>query len=112
MNSEKTLEARLLGRVNVWSMDVNYYCCIYVVHVAPVMLCAYDVVYILFMQCYVQMVLFTCCLCSVVYRWCCPHVGYVVLCAYGVVRMLEMWCCVHMVLCTYGVVCMVVQVVL
>jgi len=84
MNSGKTLETRLLCRVSLWSLDAQYYYCIYVVHVSPVMLCAYNVMY----------------------RWCCVHVVYAVLCTDDVVCMLDMWCCVHMVLCTYGVVCM------
>ena len=67
MNSGKTLEARLLGRVSVWSLDVSYYCCIYLVHVVSVMLCACGVVYMFF---------------------------YVVLCTNGVVYMLFMQCSV------------------
>jgi len=41
MNNGKTLETWFLGRVSFWSLDVQYCCCIYVVHVAHVMLCAY-----------------------------------------------------------------------
>ena len=33
MDSGNTLEARLLCGVSVWFMDVQYYCCVYVVHV-------------------------------------------------------------------------------
>jgi len=72
VNSGKTLEARLFDRVSVWSLDVSYYCCIYLVHVASVMLCE----------------------CGVVYIWCCVHVFYVVLCTNGVVYMLFMQCSV------------------
>ena len=47
----------------MWSMNMQYYCCIYVVHVAPVMLCA----------------------CGVVYIGCCVHVIYAMLCIDGIV---------------------------
>lgn len=47
---DKTLEARLFGRDNM-VLDEWYYFCAYVV---SVMLCACSVVYILFMQCYLQ----------------------------------------------------------
>ena len=75
MDGGKTLEGRLLCRVSLCSMDVWYYCCIYVVHIAPMMLCA----------------------CIVVYIWYCVHVVYAVLCTNRVVHMLDMWCCVHVV---------------
>lgn len=42
---------------------------------------------------------YTCCICSVVYRWCCVHVSYIVICTYGIVCMLCMQCCVNLVLC-------------
>jgi len=42
---DKALEASLLGRYCV-VLDVWYYCCAYVVHVASVMLCACNLVYI------------------------------------------------------------------
>jgi len=67
MNSGKTLGARLLGRDSV-VLDVQCYYCIYVVHVAPVMLCTYGVVSI----------------------GCCVHVVYAMLCIDGVVYMLFM----------------------
>ena len=51
----------------VWSLDVQYYCCVYVVHVV------YSVI--------VPMVM-----CNVV---------YVVLCTYDVVRLLYIWHYVH-----------------
>ena len=71
---------------------------------------------------------------SDVQYWCCENIVYAILCTYGTVHMLDMWCCVHIVLCacwiccvmyiwfyvhaenvvlcTYGVVCMIVNVVL
>lgn len=70
--------------------------------------------YMLYMQCYVQMALFTCCICSAMYIWCCVHnytsgvvrmwchvhVVHVVLCAGGVVYMSCTWCFVQVVSCT------------
>jgi len=47
--------------------------------------------------------------------WCSVHVGYVELCMDDAMYVLDMQCNVHVVLracCTYGVVCMIVQVVL
>jgi len=55
--------------------------------------CSYGALCMLDMQFCVWMMLFTCWICSDMYMWCCVHV-------------------VHMVLCTYGVVCIIVQVVL
>lgn len=43
MDGGKTLEARLFGRDNV-VLDVQCYCCAYVVHVTYVMLCTSGVV--------------------------------------------------------------------
>ena len=40
---DKTLEVRFLGKDSV-VLDVWYYCCAYVVHVASMMLCACVVV--------------------------------------------------------------------
>jgi len=40
---DKTLEVRFLGKDSML-LDVRYYCCPYVVHVASVMLCACSVV--------------------------------------------------------------------
>lgn len=79
----KTLEARLFGKDNM-ILDVWYYC---YAHVAYAMLCAYgvmhmigyatlctdDAMYMLDMQCYVQMVLRTCCTCGTMYILCCLH---------------------------------------
>ena len=58
------------------------------------MLCTYDAMYMLDMQCYIHVVLRACCTCGVMYIWCCVRD-----CTSGV---LSMWCCVHvvhMVLC-------------
>lgn len=105
----------------VWSLDVQYHYCLYVVnivHVVPMMLytcgvkyiwccvhiiyavlCTDGVVGMLDMRCCVQMVLCTCWICNVVYIWCFVHVVYTVLCTYGIACMLYMWCYVHVVLC-------------
>ena len=48
MNSGKTLEGKFLVDI-VWSLDVQYYCCVSVVHVVPIVLCVcciYGIVYI------------------------------------------------------------------
>jgi len=73
-----------------------YIRCLYIwfsMHVGYAVLCMDDVMYMLDMQCCVWMVLCKCWICSAMYTWCCAHV-------------------LHMVLCTYGVVCMTVQVVM
>ena len=65
------------------------------------MICTYDAMYMLEMQCYVQVVLCACCTSGVMYIWCGVHD-----CTSGVVCM---WCCVHVVqlaLCAGGVVYM------
>jgi len=110
MNSGKILETRFLGRFSVCSLDVWYYCCIYDVHVSPIMLCTCGVVYI---WCFLLVFYAMLSIDGIVYRWSCVHIGYAVFCTYGVVRMLDMRRCVHMelcafsyaVLCTYGMVC-------
>ena len=70
--------------------------------------------YLLYMQCYVHMVLCACCTCGVMYIWCCVndntsavvgmwchvHVVHMVFCASGIVYMLFIWYCVRVVLCT------------
>jgi len=58
--------------------------------------------YMMNMQCCVNMVLCPCWICSVVYRSCYVHVGYAVLCTNGDLCMLYIWCCSHD--CTSGVV--------
>ena len=59
-------------------------------------------------------------ICGVVCIWCYVHVGYGVLCIDDAIYMLDVQCYVQVVLhacgtlllCTYGVVCMIIQVVL
>lgn len=70
-------------------------------HVGYVVLCTQGAMYMLYMQCYVHMVLCACYTYVVMYIWCCVH-DY----TSGVVRM---WHCVHVlhvVLCECGVVYM------
>jgi len=67
MYCRKTLEARFLGRVSVWSLDEKYYCCIHVVHVGYVVLCTYSVVCVLYVQYCVHIVLCACCICGTMY---------------------------------------------
>jgi len=60
--------------------------------------------YMLYIQCYVRMVLCACCTIGNMYIWCCVHD-----CTSGVAYMLYIWCCVKVVMCTccaYGVVYM------
>lgn len=74
-------------------------CC---VNISYAILSIDGAMYMLDMQCCVHRVLCTCCICSVMYVWCCVHVVHLVLFSYGVVCMI-----VHVVLCTcytYGVV--------
>lgn len=68
----------------------------------------------LYMQCYVHMVLSTYSTCSAMYiwccvhdctsgamsMWCCAHVVHAVLCAGGAVYMSCIWRCVYVVSCT------------
>jgi len=82
------------------------------VHDGYAVSCTDNAMYMLGMQCYVQVVLCACCTCDVTYTWCglhdcmsgdvcmwcCVHVVQVVLCAGGVVYMSCMWCGVHLVL--------------
>jgi len=82
---ERHLRKRCLVET-VWSLDVQYYYCVSIVHIV---FCAFFI-------------------CSTVYIWCSVHVAYALLCTYGVVCMLRKWCSVHVsyaVLCTYNIVC-------
>jgi len=86
-------------------------CC---AHVGYAMLHTYGAMYMLYMQCYVHMVLCACCTCGSMHIWCCVHdctsgavsiwcrvhVVHRVLCVSGVVYMSWICCCVHVVLCT------------
>lgn len=74
------------------------WCC---THVGYAVLCTDDVMYMLYMQCYVHMVFCTCCTSGIMYIWCFAHN-----CTCGVMCM---WSCVnvvHVVLCARGVVYM------
>jgi len=84
MDGKETLQARLLGRGSA-VLDVQFYCCVYVVHILYSMI--------------IPMVLFAYCICSAGYRWFYVHVGYAMICTYRIVHMMDMKCCVHMVLC-------------
>jgi len=88
MVSGKTLEAKLLGRVNVVFGCAILMLCIYYT------CCTCDVVY---MRHYVYMVLciyFTCCTCDVVYM---QHYVYMVLCTSCICGVMHIWCYVHVV---------------
>ena len=63
--------------VQILHMSVAYRCCY--VHVGYDVLCAYGVVHMLDMQCYVQMMLCTCWICSTMYIRCFMHVVHMVL---------------------------------
>ena len=81
-----------------WICDAVYI--LYCVHDGYAVLCAYGVMRMLDMRCYVHMVLCACCICSSMYIWCCVHVVHVVLYTYGVVCII-----VHVVLCACGSLC-------
>ena len=69
---------------------------LYYVHNEYVVLCAYGAMYMLDLQCYVQVVPCACCTYHTMYIWSCVHD-----CISGVVCM---WCCVRD--CTCGIMCM------
>ena len=69
-------------------------------NIAYAMLGIDGVMYMLDMQCCVDIVLYAWWICNVVFIWCCVHVGYEMLCTYCTVRIMDVRCCVHMVLCT------------
>lgn len=97
MDSEKTLEERLHGRVSV------VFGCVVLLLCICCTCCIFIGVYRWYCVHVIYVVLCTSCVCSVVYRWCCVHVVYALLCTNGVVYK---WCCVHLVQCThciYGV---------
>ena len=78
-------------------MDVQCYCCLYVVHVeysviVPILLC--NVAYAVLCTYYVVCML---------YIWCCVYISYTVLGIDGAMYMLDMWCCVHIVLCVFWI---------
>ena len=82
-----------------WICSVVYI--LYYAHDGYEVLCAYVVVHMLDMRCYIHMVLCTCCICNDMYIWCRVHVVHVMLCTYGGVCMI-----VHVELCACGVVYM------
>jgi len=83
-------------------------------HVGHVVLCTDDIMYMLDMQCYVNVVLCACRTCGVIFIWwcvhdftsgvvcmqCCVHVLQVALCASGALYISCMWNCVQVVSCT------------
>ena len=81
----------ICGVVCIW-------CC---AHVGYAVLCIYDTMYMLDMQCYVHMVFYAFCTYGYLYIWCCVHDCKVVHWVCGAMYMLYMWCYVHVVLCTY-----------
>jgi len=92
MDDRKTLEAKLLGRGSM-VLDVQCYCCVYVVHVV------YSVIVPMVMCNVVYVVLCTYDVVCKLHIWCCVYITYVVLGIDGVTYMLDMRCCVHIVLC-------------
>jgi len=85
-------------------------CIWYYVHVGYAVLCIYDAMYMLDMQCYVQVVLRACgtfllctygVVCMIVQEvscvWCYVHIVQVALCACGAMYMSCMWRYVHVV---------------
>ena len=95
-------------KVHIVLCEYCVWCC---AHVGYAVLSTDVVMYMLEMQCYVQVVLCEFCTCGAMYiwcgvhdctngvvcMWCCVHVVQVTLCASGAVYMSYMWRCVHVV---------------